>query len=392
MVGCNEDAWRTTSVIWFENAGKAGEYGAAFTGSRQVGNNRTAPQSGMNEAGLVFSRLAAYYPRQNNPFPNRLKITDEVDYLSDILHTCSTIEEVKSYIEQYDHSVFRDDVYIYIDRSGKYLVVEPYALIEGNDAHYVLSNFCPSITANEQARKLVRYRNGEDYLKAHPVDASLAFCSALSDTMHVCRNRNGDGTLLTSIWDSQELLVNLYFYHQYDTTVQFNLKEELSKGNHRISIPGLFPENPEFKRLATYKTPFNTPFIRAGMVPLAGILVLFAFIVGVWQFRHPTPGILRLMPLINGILIAYLFVLATNPYIFYFDAPYQHHGSVWITASSYTPFVVLLAMFPLLYFGNRWLKSGKPKPWVRNLLISNYLIYILLILGFAYWGLYSIWN
>ena len=77
----------------------------------------------------------------------------------------TTVEEVKKYIEQYDHSIFIDDVFIYIDSSGKYLVVEPYQLIEGNNPNYVLSNFCPSITDNENARNLERYRNGEDFLK-----------------------------------------------------------------------------------------------------------------------------------------------------------------------------------------------------------------------------------
>ncbi|KAA3631694.1 MAG: hypothetical protein DWQ02_16085, partial [Bacteroidetes bacterium] len=66
MVGCNEDAWRTTSKIWFENAETPNEYGAGFTGSRQVSGNRTAPQSGMNEVGLTFARLVAYYPKQDN--------------------------------------------------------------------------------------------------------------------------------------------------------------------------------------------------------------------------------------------------------------------------------------------------------------------------------------
>lgn len=84
MVGCNHDTWFSTPRIWFENAKQANEFGASFTGARPVGENRTAPQSGMNEKGLAFSRLVAYYPKQENPFPNRLKIGNEVDYLTDI--------------------------------------------------------------------------------------------------------------------------------------------------------------------------------------------------------------------------------------------------------------------------------------------------------------------
>ncbi|MBL0084410.1 MAG: hypothetical protein IPP37_19145 [Saprospiraceae bacterium] len=60
IVGCNEDAWRATPHIWFENTGR---FGAAFTGSRFDGPHGYAPQAGMNEAGLAFERLASYHPK-----------------------------------------------------------------------------------------------------------------------------------------------------------------------------------------------------------------------------------------------------------------------------------------------------------------------------------------
>ncbi len=396
MVGCNEDAWRTTSKIWFENAKETNKYGAGFTGSRQVSLNRTAPQSGMNEVGLTFSRLTAYYPKQPNPFPNRKKITDEVDYLTDILHNCATVKEVKQYIEQYDHSLFIDDVYIYIDSSGEYLIVEPYNLIEGKDPHYVLSNFCPSITNNEHARTLERYRNGEDFLKTHSINTSLSFCSALSDTMHVCRSRNGDGTLLTSIWDTKDGLVNLFFYHAYESTVQFNLTEELSRGDQVIHIPDLFPKNPEFERLKSYMTPFNTPELRVSLVFLGGFLTLFSFILGIFAiFNKSLRASIKTIFLIsamNLLLTAYLFVLATHVNVYYFDAPYFHHSSDLITASSYIPFLLILTIFPFTAFTIKRLKSVKTKSWIKAVLVSNNLIYLILMLSFGYWGLFSIWN
>ena len=73
MVGCNHDAWLTTPKVWFQNAKQANQYGAAFTGARQVSNNRTTPQSGMNTSGLVFSRLTSYYPIQKQPFYKQVK-------------------------------------------------------------------------------------------------------------------------------------------------------------------------------------------------------------------------------------------------------------------------------------------------------------------------------
>ena len=243
IVGCNEDAWRTTPHIWFEIGPNKGNYGAAFTGSRFDGKNGYAPQSGMNEHGLVFSRLSSYHPKMKSS-TTKLQITNPTFYLKDIIHTCKTVEDVKKYIEKYDQSYFIEDVFIYIDKSGKYIVIEPYKIIEGNDASYVLSNFCPSITSKEDANKLTRYKNGSQFLENN-FETNLEFCRNASDTMHVCREKIGDGTLLTSIWDNSNGTVNLYFYHNYEITIQFNLKEELSKGNHILKIDSLFPENKE---------------------------------------------------------------------------------------------------------------------------------------------------
>lgn len=241
MVGCNHDTWFETPKIWFETQG----YGAGFTGARMDGANGCAPQSGMNEYGLVFSRLATATPASKVSFEGKKQIVNPTLYLKDILHTCKTIEDVQKYIDQYDHSYFSQDVFIYIDRSGKYLVVEPYKMTIGTDQKYVLANFCPSTISDFSTIKQVRYLNGELFLK-DKIDTSLEFCTALSDTMHVCRKKIGDGTLLTSIWDNSEGTVSLYFYHDYKTSVQFSLKQELEKGNHQLDIPTLFPRTKNF--------------------------------------------------------------------------------------------------------------------------------------------------
>ncbi len=397
MVGCNHDAWLTTPKVWFENANHEKEYGAGFTGAREVGGKKTTPQSGMNTAGLVFSRLTSYYPEQENPFVGRLKITKEADYLSAILHQCGNVQEIRKYIEQYDHSFFMNDVFIYIDSTGNYLIVEPYQLIDGNQANYVLANFCPSRTSTEQARKIERYRKGEDFLNTHTTEPSLAFCKALSDTMHVCRNRNGDGTLLTSIWNTNEQSVNLYFYHNFNNKVYFKLAEELRKGDHSIAIQSLFPKNLEFEQLIKYKTPSNTIGLRFFLVILAALLAIFSLILIISQIWNENSAkislpILGSIIVANFLLIAYSIVLITNKGIFYFDAPYQHHNSSLITASSYIPILLLLFFLPVLNFSIKRLKSNETKLSIKTVLVLNNITYLIFIIGFAYWGLYTFWN
>jgi hypothetical protein len=196
---------------------------------------------------------------------------------------------------------------------GDYLIVEPYKLIEGNNPTYVLANFCPSITDNQQARKLKRYRDGEDFLKTHKaVPFDRPFCTTLSETMSVCRSRNGDGTLITSIFDTKKQKASIYFYHNYDTLVQYNLTDELSKGDHSFNLPEIFPKNPEFERLVSFKTPANSVELRVLLVLIAGLLALISFALFISQIRKKTkttslsPKSVLLISLLNIILITYI--------------------------------------------------------------------------------------
>ena len=225
----------------------------------------------------------------------------------------------------------------------------------------------------------------------------MQFCTALSDTMHVCRKRNGDGTLLTSIWDTDSLSVNLYFYHSYDTVVHFNLAEELAKGDHALNVPDLFPPNSEFERLVNYKTPANSIEIRISFVVIAGLLALFSFLLGITVVRKRKRTSLPFatnvgMMVLNLLLIGYLAVLLTNRSIFYFDVPYVHHSSGLISASSYVPFLLLALLGPSLLRTKAGWVSGSTVAWVKIVLVSNNFLYIVLLGAFAYWGLFNFWN
>ena len=393
MVGCNEDAWRLTPHIWFENGTKPGNYGAAFTGSRFDGANGYAPQSGMNEFGLSFSRLASYTPpKTTSVSESRKSISNPTAYLKDIMHSCKTVEEVKAYISRYDYSYFIEDVFIYIDKSGKYLIVEPYSLTIGNEPNYVLSNFCPSITDKTKAYKLDRYRKGVEFLK-YKTDTSLAFCTALSDTMHVCRGKIGDGTLLTSIWDLNNGTINLYFYHQYKNVVKFNLKEELKKGDHKIEIQTLFPHNSEFEKLANYKTPKNNIVILMFLI-LSGLLFVFSSIYYLITYfvtrKEKRYAYLRLALFPFGlILFYYMYVLCRYIYIFYFPSPYIDPKNIFISITSYIPFLLLLLIIPFIRINIRIIKEKIWGSFSKWLFTFNNIIYLILLVLFAYWGFFN---
>lgn len=388
MVGSNYDAWLTDPRIWFETNG----YGAAFSGARPEGQVYR-PQTGLNEYGLAFVTLAAA-PIENQPSPQGKKpIASRTNYLKEILHTCKNTDEAKAFIEQYDHSSLNGEVFLYADKSGKYLVVEPYNVIAGNDPDYVLANFCPSAFTDFNSIKQERYQKGIAFLK-HKSDSSLAFCKSLSDTMHVCRKKMGDGTLLTSILDVQNGIIHLYFYHDYDHQVQFDLKAELAKGDHYIVIPPLFPQNKEYEKLAAFKTPMNSNGMRLTITGAAIFFMLSGFYFLISFFRNPTSPyrtIKLLLFLVNVILVFFMGILFLKENIFYFPAPYKDHSSTVLNIAAYIPFLLLLIGFPLVVI-NRKILSGSWKKFVAVLFSINNAAYLLLIGLFFYWGFYNVFS
>lgn len=313
--------------------------------------------------------------------------------MKDILHTCKSIEEVRNYISQYDHSFFNEDVFIYIEKSGRYLIVEPYTLTTGNDANYVLSNFCPSVTDATCANKLDRYRKGVELLKIK-VDTTLEFCKTMSDSMHVCRKKIGDGTLLSSNWDLKNGQITLYFYHDYTHSIQYNLKEELEKGDHFFDIPKLFPPNEEFQRLLNYRIPQNTPALQffllfcGGLFSFTSLFFLFSFI----RKRKSTSNAnIKLLFFPLGMIMAfYMFSLLRNIMIFYSPSPYKDYIFTIQNIAAYVPFLILILIIPLCLLNRRILKTNAWSNFSKWLLTTNNFTCIILICLFCYWRLYSV--
>ncbi len=388
--GINYDTWFNYPRIWFET----NDYGAVFSGANNQGADGFSPQSGMNAFGLSFGTLATPTPDNGTPSPNKKQITSRANYLKDILHSCKTVDEVKAYIEQYDHSLLANDVFIYTDKSGKYLIVEPFKLTFGNDDKYVLANFCPSTITDFSTIKQPRYINGTAFLK-NKIDTSLAFCTALSDTMHVCRKKIGDGTLLTSIYDLNKGVVHLYFYHDYKNQVQFDLKDELAKGNHSLEIPSLFPQNKEYQKLLDFKTPLNSVavdwFLRFCL--LLFLISAVYFFVSYFRNRNLKYAPYKLLLSVFGfIMLYYVFVLATEINIFYFPAPYKGYKLSMLDITSYIPFLTLLIIIPLLVINKKVFAENLWPNFSKWLFAINNLTYLILIILFAYWGLYNIFN
>ena len=233
FVGNNEDYWDANTRIWFEK-GKAGEYGSMY-----VGQDNMVAQGGMNEKGLVFDGFSVQ-ERQIKYKTEKLKFYPTL--FKDVMKRCQNTAEAATMLDKYDLSPLNGGMLLYVEKNGKYLVVEADTMMMGNEDNYLLSNFCPSQTSNVQDLNIPYYQKGRKLMEQR-IDTSMSYLTHLSDTLHQDFGKGFGGTLYTTIYDLNEGTVNLYFYHDYSVTVKFNLKDELIKKDRILTIPEMFPDN-----------------------------------------------------------------------------------------------------------------------------------------------------
>lgn len=396
MVGNNEDSWGRDARIWFEQ-GTNGKFGVACVG---YARKQPHPDGAINEHGLVFD---AFTMPHKSKIPERDPNKKDFAYahIKTIMQECKTVDEVYTFLEELNLQIlngsiiFNGGMLFFADRTGKYLVVEAGKMTFGTDYKFALANFSIADTKDLSTIKTERYCKGITYLSNKELNTSLSFCTALSDTMCVNRLKVGDGTLYTSIYDLEEGLIHLYFFHDFGKRVTFNLKEELAKGNHSYDFVELFPNNHNFQKFLDYKTPQSSKTIFAFVVA-CGLLFFFSFIYFLISFFRSSNTNYRYLKLglsiLSIALCLYTYVLLRNEAIYYFPSPYNDGRSLMITMSSYLPFVLLIAIIPLLYFLVKILRQNEWKWFAKYLYATNSFAYIILIGLFTYWKLFDIFN
>ena|SRR3989338_5266861 len=239
IVGNNEDYFNPFTKIWF-TPGLNGQYGVVNMG---FGNN--FPQGAMNEAGLVFDGFAMDYLAVNDT-AGKLMIPN-TEYIPYIMHNFSTVREVQAYFRTINLSHLETSMYLFVDKSGEYLIVEGDSLIIGNEPTFMLSNFYPSQTTNEDAVPIPFYQSGRAFVANNTPHADFHTCSSVMSNLHQ------DITQYSSIYDLSSGNFTIHFFHDYENKVEFNLKEELAKGKHEFIIPELFSkENEGYKYYHEY--------------------------------------------------------------------------------------------------------------------------------------------
>ncbi len=226
FVGNNEDFTNSDTRIWFEPGGP-GRHGAAY-----VGYNNLFPEGGMNDAGLVFDAFG----QSQKPLRDTAgkEPVFQLDLKRRIMQECETVDQVEKILSRTNLYYWSHSVWVFIDRSGAYLVVDGDSRIAGKDPDFIQTNFRWSEVKDSSQITCWRYKKARALLE-NPHQANVPFCTAVMDSVHQ------DITQYTTVYDLEQATIALYYYHSYDTCVTFNLRDELLRGPRVYMIPDLFP-------------------------------------------------------------------------------------------------------------------------------------------------------
>lgn len=383
-VGCNEDSWSINANVRFEQ-GRDGQHGAIYFAHFNGHPTRTMfDQLGMNAAGLVFDGLVV----GPGPVKRRaaLPAVETSDAILHILRTCANVQEVEAYLRTVNTGPLVGQLF-FCDAQGGYLVLEPDTLFTGNGPWYALGNWRMSSCSDPATIPIPRLQAGRQLLM-NGAGATLESAEEVLSSMKACRRKLGEGTLFSVLFDPQEAQAHLYFYHDFNQRVTFDLKEELAKGDRTVDMASLFGARPEYDWLKNYHTPFHQRWLFWTLLAMA-VLAMVLGAVNLIQLLARSVAKLRgrqsgsfIEPLLAGLalsaLIGLIGVLLMQEGVYYFGLANVHPALAW------APILIVVLGGAFIWLAKR---NGAPS-WQRA---TTAALLLPMPAACAYWGMLMPW-
>jgi len=215
------------------------------------------PQGGMNEKGLAFDITATPLIKQVE-----VNIPPDTPYsggnlMEQVLRYAATVDQAVAMIEKYKASEnirraagiseFRQMQVLLADRNGDAAVIGVgpdgnLAVTRKTGKYMVITNFSLVQPDNSAAAERMRYEIAGGMLKDRK-SVSADFMRSLLSAVHV---EGLAATLYSTIYDLRSLEISVYNFHDYEYIKKLNLKDELKKGPHSVTLAELFKDRPLF--------------------------------------------------------------------------------------------------------------------------------------------------
>jgi hypothetical protein len=197
-----------------------------------------APQAGMNDKDCWWDAYATPYLLPVNSSDKPIFTNSECYYKDHIgeffLAEYSSINECIDLMGDYNNEAMSNYQVFIADKTGNSVINEGDDKIYKEGNFQVVTNFLQSHPAlGGIANAFERYNNAVSMLE-NMTDPSVEYFRDILDATQI------DGTVYSMICDLENLVIYLYFLHDYERLVVIDLNEELEKGEHYIYLGSFF--------------------------------------------------------------------------------------------------------------------------------------------------------
>jgi hypothetical protein len=252
LVGNNEDSKIPYTRVWFMPA-ESGSFGRVY-----FGYDNWSPQGGMNDQGLFFDYFSVPKLKRTQ---SREKPRFFGPFTDTMMANCATVSDVLDMINTY-YLEWNPKIQMFVvDKNGDAAIIEGEAVVRKRDTYQVITNFRISRIPEDQkpckwpAWSCSRYKKAEKMLLYTDAPTVAHFRTILQATHRSSYNMIGT-TQYSNIYDLTNGLIYVYFHHDFDKEIIFDLREELKKGPHYHDLPMLFGQDLKFDiRVYTHSSP-----------------------------------------------------------------------------------------------------------------------------------------
>ena len=221
-----------------------GKYGRIYLGAEGGQGIRTFYNTtGMNDQGLWYGATSLYdgeaLPVRNDIKNYYDKPTLDVDLVQRVMEVCSTVDEVIEYFTRYYYPVWNGHD-LFVDRNGNSVIIEfgekDVVFVRRSGDHQVMTNFPNADTLNARWYNCYRYKTADRMLN-ETQDISTDFFRSVCDAVHL---GGKNPTSLSTVYDVTTRDLYVYYFHNYEEVLVFNVYNELAKGEKYYILPDYF--------------------------------------------------------------------------------------------------------------------------------------------------------
>jgi len=221
--------------------GKHGRIYLGAEGGQGIGSFYNT--TGMNDQGLWYGATSLYdgeaLPVRNDIRNYYNKPMLNYDLIHYVMEVCSTVDEVIQCFTKYYYPVWNGHD-LFVDRNGNSVIIEfgekDVVFIRRRGDHQVMTNFPNADTLNARWYNCYRYKTA-DRMLAETQNISTDFFCSICDAVHL---RGKNPTSLSTVYDVAMGDLYVYYFHNYEEVLVFNVYDELAKGEKYYILPDYF--------------------------------------------------------------------------------------------------------------------------------------------------------